>query len=191
MTTNPQAYWQNWHISLNTWLRDYVYFPLGGSRLGPRRTYVNLFLTMFISGLWHGAAWRYLLWGSYHAICLCVHRAWAGAGYRLPYVIGVLGQVAFNTVGFLMFRADSWQNMVDICTAAAAWPSTALAPAEWGIFGWAALIFGLEPLGPRIRRLCQRPVVGPILRGLLVGLGFAVVMLAKPLTTPDFVYFVF
>ncbi len=191
LTTSPQAYWNHWHISLSTWLRDYVYFPLGGSRHGPRRTYINLFLTMFISGLWHGAAWTFVIWGAYHGLCLITHRLWSRAGYRLPHVAGLVGQVLFTCVGYFMFRAESWQNMVEMMTAAAALPTTALIPMEWGALAWCALIFGLEPLGPRVRRLCATPVVGPVIWGILVGLGISLIMLGLPNATPDFVYFVF
>ena len=191
LTTSPQAYWNHWHISLSTWLRDYVYFPLGGNRGGPRRTYINLFLTMFISGLWHGAAWTFVIWGAYHGLCLLTHRAWSRAGHRMPHVAGLCGQVLFTSVGYFMFRAESWQNMVDMVTAAAAVPTTALTPMEWGAVGWCALIFGLEPQGARVRRWCALPVVGPLLYGVLVGLGCALLMLAIPDATPDFVYFVF
>jgi alginate O-acetyltransferase complex protein AlgI len=67
-------FWRRWHISLSTWLRDYVYIPLGGSRLGIARTYVNLIITMFLCGLWHGAAWQFVIWGVAHGLYLAVHR---------------------------------------------------------------------------------------------------------------------
>src|SRR6185295_2592996 len=64
--TNITDFWRRWHISLSTWLRDYLYIPLGGNRRGPARTYVNLMLTMLLGGLWHGAAWNFVLWGLWH-----------------------------------------------------------------------------------------------------------------------------
>ncbi len=73
-STNPAEFWHRWHISLSTWLRDYLYIPLGGNRKGPGRTYVNLMLTMLLGGLWHGAAWNYVLWGAYQGGILCIHR---------------------------------------------------------------------------------------------------------------------
>ena len=74
IVTNPQDFWRNWHISLSTWLRDYLYIPLGGNKKGEGRTYVNLLLTMLLGGLWHGAAWTFVLWGAYHGLLLCIHR---------------------------------------------------------------------------------------------------------------------
>lgn len=67
-------FWQRWHISLSTWLRQYLYIPLGGSRRGPVRTYINMFTVMVLGGLWHGAAWSYALWGTYHGVCLLAER---------------------------------------------------------------------------------------------------------------------
>jgi D-alanyl-lipoteichoic acid acyltransferase DltB (MBOAT superfamily) len=72
--TSPQDFWTRWHISLSTWLRDYLYIPLGGNRGGTLLTYRNLFLTMLIGGLWHGAEWTMVLWGAYHGLILVGHR---------------------------------------------------------------------------------------------------------------------
>ncbi len=74
LTTNIATFWRRWHISLGNWLRDYIYFPLGGSRGGLVRTCINLFILMLISGIWHGADWGYILWGSIHGIALILHR---------------------------------------------------------------------------------------------------------------------
>ena len=72
---NPADFWRRWHISLSTWLRDYLYIPLGGSREGTLKTYRNLLITMLLGGLWHGAAWHFVAWGAFHGVLLCVHRA--------------------------------------------------------------------------------------------------------------------
>ncbi|MEN6321064.1 MAG: MBOAT family O-acyltransferase [Syntrophaceae bacterium] len=71
---NITEFWRRWHISLSTWFRDYLYIPLGGSRYGLTRTYTNLIITMFLCGLWHGAAWTFVLWGVLHGLCLMGHR---------------------------------------------------------------------------------------------------------------------
>ena len=70
-------FWRRWHISLSTWLRDYLYTPLGGNRKGPTRTYINLALVMLIGGLWHGANWTFIVWGAYHGALLAYER-WRG-----------------------------------------------------------------------------------------------------------------
>lgn len=76
-------FWRRWHLSLSSWLREYLYIPLGGNRLGEGRTYVNLFLVMFLGGLWHGAAWSYAVWGMAHGVGLALER-WTGAGRGDP-----------------------------------------------------------------------------------------------------------
>jgi alginate O-acetyltransferase complex protein AlgI len=74
LAESPADFWRRWHISLSTWLRDYLYVALGGNRRGRARTYVNLLLTMVLGGLWHGAAWTFVLWGAFHGVWLAVHR---------------------------------------------------------------------------------------------------------------------
>jgi alginate O-acetyltransferase complex protein AlgI len=74
LSTSITEFWKRWHMSLSGWLRDYLYIPLGGNRKGPGRTYVNLFLVMFLGGLWHGAEWKFALWGSLHGIFLALER---------------------------------------------------------------------------------------------------------------------
>jgi len=72
--TSFRDFWRRWHISLSTWLRDYLYVPLGGNRKGPTRTFLNLFITMFLGGLWHGASWNFALWGTLHGLFLAIER---------------------------------------------------------------------------------------------------------------------
>jgi len=80
LSTSITEFWRRWHMSLSAWLRDYLYIPLGGNRKGPGRTYVNLFLVMFLGGLWHGAEWKFALWGTLHGIFLALERLAAGKG---------------------------------------------------------------------------------------------------------------
>ncbi len=122
-STNPSDFWRRWHISLSTWLRDYLYIPLGGNRKGSRRTYINLMLTMVLGGLWHGAAWTYVLWGLYQGILLCIHRLispWLGNRPDQPkggvgYWLRVACFFQLICFGWLLFRAGSvgqvWRMM--------------------------------------------------------------------------------
>ena len=71
---NVTEFWHRWHITLSTWLRDYVYIPLGGNRKGKVRQHFNLMVTMLLGGLWHGAAWTFVVWGAGHGIALCIHK---------------------------------------------------------------------------------------------------------------------
>ncbi len=74
LSRNITEFWRRWHISLSTWLRDYLYIPLGGNRRGRARTYLNLFITMLLGGLWHGANWTFVAWGFLHGIYLAAHK---------------------------------------------------------------------------------------------------------------------
>jgi alginate O-acetyltransferase complex protein AlgI len=84
LATSLADFWRRWHISLSTWLRDYLYIPLGGNHKGRRRTYLNLMLTMLLGGLWHGAAWHFVIWGAWHGAVLGVERWWRQARGRQP-----------------------------------------------------------------------------------------------------------
>ena len=105
-----QDFWRRWHLSLSTWLRDYLYIPLGGNRLGPLRTYLNLMLTMAIAGLWHGGDnWNFLLWGIAHGVALAGARLWNDA--RLPTMPPWFSRVltlAFVMLAWTLFRAHSF-----------------------------------------------------------------------------------
>ena len=113
-------FWRRWHISLSTWLRDYLYISLGGNRKGKGRTYLNLLLTMLLGGLWHGAAIRFILWGALHGVALALHKMWLqvvpGAktlGKDMNPVMRLMGILfTFHLVclGWLVFRADSMQT---------------------------------------------------------------------------------
>lgn len=83
---SPPDFWRRWHISLSTWLRDYLYIPLGGNRKSNSRTYLNLFIVMFLGGLWHGASWNFVIWGTLHGAYLVLHRAMVN---RFPNLAGI------------------------------------------------------------------------------------------------------
>ena len=114
LATSIQDFWRRWHISLSSWLRDYLYFSLGGNRRGPVRTYVNLMLTMAIGGLWHGASWAFLLWGLIHGLALAIARAWSERGLRLPSPISWLLTLAVVLFAWTPFRAKSWEETVSM-----------------------------------------------------------------------------
>ena len=102
-------FWRRWHISLSTWLRDYLYFPLGGNRTGEGRAQLNLFVTMLLAGLWHGAGWTYVVFGCFHGALLVLERRFGRAApyHWLPHE----GQVAFTfvvwTIGLVIFRSPT------------------------------------------------------------------------------------
>ncbi len=100
-------FWRRWHISLSTWLRDYLYVPLGGNRIGPGRTYVNLMATMLLGGLWHGAQWTFVLWGAWQGLFLALERRFGkNAPYGfLPRPLQVALTFAIVCGGWVIFRA--------------------------------------------------------------------------------------
>ena len=102
-------FWRRWHQSLSTWLRDYLYIPLGGSRLGERRTYLNLAVVMLLGGLWHGAAWNFVVWGGLHGVLLASERARGKRGLfaGLPKPVAVGGTFLLVLLTWVFFRADN------------------------------------------------------------------------------------
>jgi len=103
-------FWKRWHISLSSWFRDYVYIPLGGNRKGKLATYRNVFLTMVLSGLWHGAAWTYVLWGAVHALGNFATRELERTAFylhKVPYAVKLLIVLVFVTFAWAFFRAAS------------------------------------------------------------------------------------
>jgi len=118
LAANISDFWQRWHISLSTWLRDYLYIPLGGSRCSKLLNYRNLFITMTLGGLWHGAASHFLLWGAYQGIVLILHREYCGLLEKLNVSKAVLQSKLYHVfsiiftfhivcLGWVLFRADS------------------------------------------------------------------------------------
>jgi alginate O-acetyltransferase complex protein AlgI len=113
---NLTDFWRRWHISLSTWLRDYLYIPLGGSRKGTLRTYVNLMVTMLLGGLWHGASWNFVVWGGLHGVGLAVHKWFATRFPRvaLPSAAARALTVLSVVLLWVPFRAHDWNTTVAI-----------------------------------------------------------------------------
>lgn len=119
--TNPTDFWKNWHISLSSWLRDYLYIPLGGNRNGSLMTYRNLFITMFLGGLWHGAAWTFVIWGIFHGVLLSIFRVLKPMAEKMKisstylpiaYALKVVIMFHLTCLGWLIFRAESLQQIM-------------------------------------------------------------------------------
>ena len=119
-----QDFWRRWHISLSTWLRDYLYIPLGGNRLGNFRTYINLMLTMLLGGLWHGANWTFVVWGGIHGVGLAIERLFTGKR-EITSSASFLGRwgrriIIFNVVclAWIFFRVPSlygaWEQIASL-----------------------------------------------------------------------------
>ncbi len=114
---NITDFWRRWHISLSSWLREYLYIPLGGNKKGKVRTYINLFLTMLLGGLWHGASWKFMFWGAWHGVGLAIHKATKKALDKVPNRMptnAIAWFVTFHFVVFLwiFFRANDLNHEV-------------------------------------------------------------------------------
>jgi alginate O-acetyltransferase complex protein AlgI len=114
---NITDFWRRWHMSLSTWLRDYLYISLGGNRKGKIRTYINLFITMFLGGLWHGATWKFVFWGGWHGIGLAIHKATKPLLDKIPNKVptnAISWFITFHFVVFLwiFFRANNLEHEV-------------------------------------------------------------------------------
>ncbi|MEK7767908.1 MAG: MBOAT family O-acyltransferase, partial [bacterium] len=157
-------FWNRWHISLSTWFKDYVYFPLGGNRHGTFATYRNMFVTMLLSGIWHGAAWTFVIWGVLHALGRVLTRELEQTAFyaqRIPRLAKQAGVFAFVTFAWIFFRAGSFADARVIMTRLRHW--------EWSDPGAPLLMFGLivvmwlyEDLydrGGATRRLLERPAL--------------------------------
>lgn len=113
LSRNVREFWRRWHLSLSTWIRDYLYIPLGGSKAGTVRTYVNLLVTMFVCGLWHGAAWTFAVWGLLHGMGLAVNRVWgtlwiARSSGRFGAIVAWIMTMVFVIVGWVLFRSPDF-----------------------------------------------------------------------------------
>ncbi len=126
LARSPQEFWRDWHISLSTWLRDYLYIPLGGNRGSAAQTARNLMITMVLGGLWHGAAWTFVLWGVYHGVLLIAYRIAGNVRAMTAWLHGrgILARVTSWTVmfhltcgGWLIFRARSAPQLGDMAAA--------------------------------------------------------------------------
>jgi alginate O-acetyltransferase complex protein AlgI len=114
---NLQDFWHRWHISLSTWLRDYLYVPLGGNRKGTFMTYRNLMLTMVLGGFWHGASWNFVIWGGLHGGALALNRAWQRGGLPgLPRVLAVAATFHFVCFAWIFFRAPTFSHATLVLT---------------------------------------------------------------------------
>lgn len=117
LAKNISEFWKRWHISLSSWLQEYLYFSLGGNRCGKLKTYRNLLLTMLVCGLWHGAAWNFILWGGMHGVLLLVHKLYQktlGARIMLPALCKVVLTFFSVTICWIFFKASDVTNVMQI-----------------------------------------------------------------------------
>ena len=202
LSSNPSEFWRRWHISLSTWIRDYVYLPLGGNRGSRPRVLFNLVVTMFLSGLWHGAAWTFVLWGLYHGALLLfdvllrrtelvrdklafVPASWrAFAAWMLTFHLVVIGWILFRAKTL----ADAWTVLCGI--ASAPMSIGTLLPAQVGFFALVAGFLALSQLDRK--RGLLRAIDGDVSLAVVFYGALAVAsVLGAPSDAPAFIYFQF
>ena len=201
VSRTPSEFWERWHISLSSWLRDYLYIPLGGNRGGPIGTYRNLFLTMLLGGLWHGASWTFVAWGAFHGGILILYRLAAvdkwldgapreGAGAMVRDLGLIVLMFALTLFGWLLFRAASMADVVDY--AAGLFSHGDLLAGAWGqLAAFLLPLFLVQWLQLRLRDLEFLPRVPGFVRlNMVLGLVFALLFLA-PAAPSAFIYFDF
>lgn len=216
-----KEFWRRWHISLSEWLRDYLYKPLGGSQGGTLKTYRNLFLTMFLGGIWHGAAWTFVVWGVIHGSALAIERFIMGlrekraipdlsvAGYGrgtvgaaavpmprrksvLGRVLGVLLTFHIVCLAWIFFRAEDFGAAMDYVTGLGDWSKSA---ELWQPF--LVLLVGLSlaahflPKDLITKTATRLEGIGMIPLGLILGFGILIIESVAPEGVAPFIYFQF
>jgi len=202
LSTSITEFWKRWHISLSTWMRDYLYISLGGSRHGSARTYFNLLLTMTLCGLWHGATWNYVLWGVYNGVLLLLHRLWeqrasgsvALERLRSHTTYRILAWAAtflLVAVGLVLVRSQSWagcwvveQSLLGMSASGEHWVPL-----------WVPLLIGFVAVGHLFSGLrdvrCGLLVWPSLPRGLMYVAAIGLVIVFGPGSTRTFIYFQF
>jgi len=203
-------FWKRWHITLSTWMRDYLYISLGGSRQGSSRTYFNLLLTMTLCGLWHGSRWNYVLWGFYNGVLLVLHRlgdraltgrAWAdrlraAPVYRLLTIVTTFWLVA---IGLVMVRSQTWTGCLlveqSLCGTAVTAVAPATAAAQRWLPAWVPLLVGLVAAGHAFSglrdRRCGVLELPPLVRAGAYASAVFLIVAFGPGATKSFIYFQF
>jgi alginate O-acetyltransferase complex protein AlgI len=199
-SASPQEFWRRWHISLSSWLRDYLYIPLGGSRKGPWRTQLNLVITMLLGGLWHGAAWNFVAWGGWHGLLLAGHRQWEifwqgreGGWQKSGWWKWTARLLCFHAIclGWVFFRAssfsDAWAVLSQLFTGE--WSaSLPLGPLLCVLAG-----IGLQylPAGFAMRLQLATLRLQPVLHGLAFACALVLIEILGPSEPAPFIYFQF
>jgi D-alanyl-lipoteichoic acid acyltransferase DltB (MBOAT superfamily) len=190
LSTSLGEFWGRWHISLSSWFKDYVYIPLGGNRKGTFNTYRNMFLTMVISGLWHGAAWTFVIWGAVHALGRFITRELERTAFyrdKVPKLIKQLFVFTFVTFAWIFFRADSigdaWLIVTRIFNSGWANPYCPI----WALIMVFSVWFYQFVYESRFRWIFD---LAPVRIGLIVGMILYLVMFA-PSSEQGFIYLQF
>jgi alginate O-acetyltransferase complex protein AlgI len=202
-STNPSEFWRRWHISLSSWLRDYLYIPLGGNRGTEAKTYRNLMITMGLGGLWHGAAWNFVIWGIYQGSILCIHRAISGKPQEREIrsirdlsmkIAKIILFFLVTCYGWLLFRAGSLDQIISFTRILLTdWSTTEMTlhpPTFAGLLG-IPLLFALDLLQYRNAGLGFLSRWHSAPRGFLISIMVVIILMGTSNAPVQFIYFQF
>jgi D-alanyl-lipoteichoic acid acyltransferase DltB (MBOAT superfamily) len=187
-----REFWRRWHMTLSRFLRDFLYIPLGGNRGGRWRTYRNLMITMVLGGLWHGAAWTFVLWGALHGLGLCLEHAVGRWWERVPVWLRWLVTFHLIVFGWILFRSQGLDVVGEVLSRLFTWGSPTLWTAP--VLVAVAVVIGFQLLPPRpldsLRLRLER--VSPAVMGVAMAVLILVVAATVPSQgVPPFIYFRF
>ena len=185
-------FWRRWHMTLSRFLRDYLYIPLGGSHCGPARQAANVIVTMLLGGLWHGAAWTFVVWGGLHGAALALSHLWEKAGLRMPAFLGWLLTLLFVMACWVLFRAPDFATAGDILAAMAFAYGPGTVKLSQDV--WAAMLIGaaVALIGPTSQRAALDLLRPSPWIAVPVGLGLMYLVITIGGRLPNvFIYFQF
>jgi alginate O-acetyltransferase complex protein AlgI len=185
-----QDFWRRWHISLSTWLRDYLYIPLGGNKKGPSRTLVNLLTVMVFGGLWHGAGWNFLIWGLLHGLGLCANVVFKSFGVVVPRIIGWFITFHYVTFAWIFFRAPDFEIARDVMASLLSANWTLRLPLGLCLLILAPLVYDCLQLNASkfLRWWQHRSIYATAALSVIIISG---ILLIAPPTEAPFIYFQF
>lgn len=183
-------FWRRWHISLSTWLRDYLYIPLGGNRRGRGRTYANLLITMLLGGLWHGAGWGFVLWGALHGLYLAIERLWSDRrGEPVVWPASLIFVIV--TLTWIPFRAASATQAWHVFTGlfgSLAGQQLVAAPIVVGLLGLISRLIDQADSEGLVNPVSNLPA---LTRGMSYGVAVVAALVFASRTAVPFIYFQF
>ncbi len=189
-----QDFWRRWHISLSSWLRDYLYVPLGGGKKGLVRSCLNVFITMLLGGLWHGAAWTFVAWGALHGGVQVIERlgrAVIPEGKGVPAWLGVIVTFHIVCLGWILFRAETFPLAMEVLTGLGRLePATMVTPFLLALIVGGLAMHWLPPRAAEGIATWMKPAPS-LTVGLLVGVAILLVEAVRPDGVAPFIYFQF
>lgn len=189
-STSLRDFWRRWHMTLSRFLRDYLYIPLGGNRVGQGRMLLIIMATMLLCGLWHGAGWTFVAWGGFHGAGICFQHLWGKIGWRMPKLLGWLLTMVFVIFGWVLFRAESFESARLVMTGMlGGGDAEVLVKDKFGILLLGGILAALGPSAQRYASAIARPS-----RTLAIVLGLTatlIIMRVGAGRSLDFIYFQF